>query len=110
MTKAVIVAVMFAGAAFAAPTYAQSWDAHWGCEGRRAHELEAWLAHDVREGRINWREGRDLHAKIDWVERLEARACQYGADDRDAGDIANHYERIAEEIRTAERGYRADDW
>ncbi len=109
MKKGVILAAVLMGAAFTAPTYAQSWDSHWGCDGRRAHELEAWLAHDVRQGRINWREGRDLHAKIDWVERLEGRACQYSADDRDVGDIAHHYDRIADQIRTAERGYR-DDW
>lgn len=76
------------------------------CDGGRAHALEARIAHDVREGRVNEQEGHDLHAKIDWVEGMQARYCRRGMNDWQVSQLDEHYNRISQELSDAETGYR----
>jgi hypothetical protein len=110
MGRTAFVSALLAAMTLSTSSLAQSWGDYGGlCNEGRAHALEARVARDVRDGRVNWREARDLHGKIDWVEGLEARACRYGPNDWQARDIDQHYERIAVQIRNAENGYPQDD-
>jgi hypothetical protein len=57
---------------------------------------------------VNWQEGRDLHAKIDWVEGMQARFCRSGLSDWKARQLDQHYDRITDELSNAETGYSSD--
>jgi hypothetical protein len=119
MKKSIIIAIMFAGIGVSTPSFADYPGDYPDrppagyCDEGRARALEARIADDVRDGRVNWREGRDLHAKIDSVEGLQARYCRYGMNDWQARDLDQHYNRVADEIAVAENGRRAgwrDEW
>lgn len=114
MRKSIIISVTLAGLGMATPSWADRWDDRYRpagyCDEGRAHELEARIAHDVRDGRVNEREGEDLHAKIDWVEGMQARFCRSGLTDWQIRQLDEHYHRITVELADAESGYRQDWW
>ncbi|SDD35995.1 hypothetical protein SAMN05444678_11286 [Sphingomonas sp. YR710] len=118
MRKFIIISVTLAGLGMATPSWADRWDDRdrppaGYCDEGRAHELESRIAHDVRDGRVNEQEGEDLHAKIDWVEGMQARFCRSGMNDWQVRQLDAHYHRIAAELADAESGYSPEwreDW
>jgi hypothetical protein len=96
--KSIVIAIMFAGIGVSTPSFAD----RGACDNDRGHGLEARLAEDVHDGRVDEGEGRDLHAKIYSVQRLQVHYCRQGLNDWQAHDLDQHYERVANEIAVAE--------
>jgi hypothetical protein len=104
MRKSIIIAIMFAGIGMSTPSFA---DDHGGyCTPAGDHGLKGRIDDDVRNGRVSWREGHDLHAKVDLVRELEGRYCRHGLNGWQARDLDDHYHRVADEIARAENGRR----
>lgn len=69
------------------PVYqpAYDWRVRQVCSGQRAHQLEARLDHEYREGEIDPYEADRIHQAIDGLERRQAEECREG----DIGAIRN---------------------
>lgn len=108
MKKLIISAIMFAGIGVSTASFADYHDRPSGnyCAGGRGHGLKSRIDDDVRSGRMDEREGHDLHDKVEFVRGLEARYCRHGLNDWQARDLDDHYHRVADEIAVAENGRR----
>lgn len=83
---------------------AYDWRVQQVCSGARAHQLEARLNHEYREGEIDpWQADR-IHAAIDSLERRQGEECREG----DIGairSIAGRYDGIQNWIERAAHGW-----
>ncbi len=110
------IATLAAGAAAASPATAQDWrgqgyngygdryrnGAGQVCNGDRAHQLEAQIRQEEREGDIDRGTARYLHRMVDQAESQQRRACRYG-DGYQIRDLAQRFDWIGRQLRHEER-------
>ena len=109
------IATLAAGAAAASPAMAQDWrgpgynngyGSGYGyrdgasriCNGDRAHQLEAQIRLEEREGEIDRGTARYLHHMVDQAESQQKRACRYG-DGYQIRDLAQRFDWIGGQLR-----------
>lgn len=118
--KTIILAIATLAAGAASPAMAQDWrgngynngyNGYGGgyndgaariCSGDRAHQLEAQIRQEEREGDIDRGTARYLHRTVDQAESQQKRACRYG-DGYQIRDLAQRYEWIGRQLRHEER-------
>lgn len=122
MKKSILGLAALAVGLNAVPALAQDWRAYdngwragahaqnWGntdgwrsdfgriCSGDRAHQLEAQIRQEQREGDIDSSTARYLHRMVDQAESQQKRACRYG-DGYQINDIARRYDWIGQQLR-----------
>lgn len=118
-TFALAIATLAAGMAVASPAMAQDWRGYGSnngygggygyrdgfarvCNGDRAHQLEAQIRQEEREGDIDRGTARYLHRMVDQAESQQGRACRYG-DGYQIRALAQRYEWIGRQLRHEER-------
>ena len=118
-TFVLAIATLTAGMAAASPAMAQDWrgcgynngrsygygyqdGAARVCNGDRAHQLEAQIAREEREGDIDRGTARYLHRMVDQAESQQGRACRYG-DGYQIRDLAQRFDWIGRQLRHEER-------
>lgn len=67
------------------------------CTGDRAHQLEAQIRQEQREGDIDGGTARYLHRMVDQVESQQKRACRFG-DGYQINDIARRSDWIGQQL------------
>jgi opacity protein-like surface antigen len=112
------IATLAASTAAASPAMAQDWRGYgynngysgYGyrdgaariCNGDRAHQLEAQIAHEEREGDIDRGTARYLHRMVDQAESQQGRACRYG-DGYQIRELAQRFDWIGRQLNHEER-------
>lgn len=72
------------------------------CNGDRAHQLEAQIRQEEREGDIDRGTARYLHRMVDQAESQQGRACRYG-DGYQIRELAQRFDSIAQQLRHEQR-------